>query len=231
MAIGAILGIAQAGMGIMGAFGQQSREAAAVTAENNARISQYKQLLKQYEFNNITALNRYNLKKLQYGQKLRSFDQAAQRGYRDSQRRLNQQLKAGRVATQNRQIDAAKALGAQRARGVSGNTANRLNAMTMSQFGRDQAMQAENLMTARQDYKYNVSDISNKLKASRKAAFGEVAFAPIAGPAPLRPTLRKYDGGGMQLASQIGSSLLGGINTASTLTAPGQGINKWLGLS
>ena len=85
-------------------------------------------------------------------------------------------------------------------------------------------------MQKRIDYQNNVTDLRDRLKAGRNAAYAQVAMAPVAGPAPMAPLMRQYDGGGLQLAAGIGSSLLSGVSTASSLTAPKQGINKWLGL-
>ena len=237
MAIGTILGIASAGTGILSGLGannaRAAQEAARVNETNKLRAAQYKQALKAYAYTQEVANTRYSLKKSQYRDQLFNFDKAAGKGYRDAQRRLNQQIRAGRVQDETRQIGMSAQRGMDRARNVSGRSASRLNAINLASFGRDQAMQAQNLMTARQDYQQNVGDIRDQLNAARRSAYSQVMFAPRPAPLPEGPVNANFTNPNSTLGTlgMIGSSLLSGIDTASTLTAPGQGINSWLGIS
>ena len=120
-------------------------------------------------------------------------------------------------------------MGALNARQVSGKSANRLRGSTLAAFGRNQAIRQQNLMNARDETSFAMQDVARKRNVADRAAYGDVMFAPTFGNSQLAPMLSQGPSS-MHLYAGIGNSLIGGVNTESSLTAPGQGINKLLGI-
>lgn len=230
MAFGTILGIASAGMGILGGIGSHNAQVDQVNAENKKRVSIYKQQIDEWNRKNKEAVGRYQAKKSVYSEQLRNNAEGANLANASQQRKLNQLYAGSRLKEQSAGIQQAQAIGALNARQVSGKSANRLRGSTLAAFGRNQAIRQRNLMNANQETSLAMQDVARKRNVADRAAYGNVMFAPTFGKSPLAPTMAQGPSS-MNLYAGIGNSLLGGVSTASSLTAPGQGINKLLGIN
>ncbi len=76
MAIGAILGVAQAGMGIASAFGSFNDQAAQAEAQNQALKQQYKQQLQIWDKTQRDSDQNYATRLGQYDLGMKSVDKA-----------------------------------------------------------------------------------------------------------------------------------------------------------
>jgi hypothetical protein len=155
---------------------------------NRAAADQYRQRLKirenQYIQDNILYGNRIS----RYQDQLYENRTAAGRAYEGEQNRLNEIYRTARFNTQARDIQAMQGLGRAAASGRTGASALRSSDNVYSQFGRNQAIQAQSLMGAQQAYGANTRDIRRKLAAGNRAAFYNVGPAPTPGVMPLAPT-------------------------------------------
>jgi hypothetical protein len=230
MAIGAILGIASAGLGMMGATGQHNAEVDRVNAENRYRRVVYKQELDNWNRKNIESAGRYETSKAMYQQQLSLNAEGAARANFGKQRALNQLYSSNKLKEQASGIQQAQAMGQVNAREVSGKSQDRLRGSTLAAFGRNQAIRQQNLMNARQETAIGMQDTTRQLNQANSKAFNNVMFRPTFTKAPIAPMMQKGPSTANLYAS-YGSSILGGISTASSLTAPGQGINGLLGIS
>jgi hypothetical protein len=226
---GAVLGIAQAGMGIMSAFGGHSAQVAQVDAENKYRREVYKQQLDEWKRKNLEANARYKTKVNMYEEQVENNSIGASRARFTQQRRLNQQYSQNKLQQQAAGIQQAQAIGAVNARQVSGKSQDRLRGSTLAAFGRNQAIRQQNLMNVRQETAMGMEEVNRQQNLANRKAHAEVMFAPTFSRAPVAPMVAQGPSS-MSLYAGIGSSLMSGFGTASELTAPGQGINKILGI-
>ena len=227
---GAVLGIAQAGMGIMSAFGANSAATAQANAENKYRKKVYKQQLDEWNRKNLESNARYRAKLNMYGDQLENNAVGASRAKFSQQRRLNQLYSQNKLQQQAAGVQQAQALGAVNARQVSGKTQDRLRGSTLAAFGRNQAIRQQNLMNARQETAMGMEEVNRQQNLANRKAHASVMFSPTYGRAPVAP-MAAQGPNNMSLYAGIGNSLMSGIGTASELTAPGQGINKLLGIN
>ena len=227
---GAVLGIAQAGMGIMGAFGSHNAQAAQIRAENKYRKTVYKQQINEWKRKNYESINRYSAQKIQYQEQQFNNEIGANRANAARQRQLNQTYAQTKLREQGAGVQQAKALGAVNAREVSGKSQDRLRGSTLAAFGRNQAIRQQNLMNARQQTSIDMGEVNRQKNLADKRAYSQVMFAPTFSKAPVAP-LMQAGPSSANLYAGIGNSLMSGIGTASSLTAPGQGINSLLGIN
>ena len=90
----------------------------------------------------------------------------------------------------------------------------------MMQFGRGQAVIAENLMSARNKYLDTTMDTNRELLSANRKAYQDVAIRPTPGVAPVRPTMTPGPSG-LSLASGLLGAGMSGFNTFDTLTPGG----------
>ena len=213
------LAAASAGSGILSAFGSHSKETAETRAQNQAAVNQYKQQLKIYDKQNKDAQQLYATRLGQYNLEMNEFDRAAAQGYGREMLKQNEALRAANLTKLSQSIQLAQRGGAAAAAGKSGRSALRLDQNTIGQFVRNQGVLAENLLSGDIARSQRMMDIRNQLQSSRNRAFSKVAIAPQNTIAPLKPT-QLSGPGSMGLFSNIGSSVIGGISTYQSLTAP-----------
>lgn len=229
MALGTILGIASFASGAMSSIAGHNAEAARVSASNKQRKLQYKMDKAEYRRKTGVALNRYKLKTINYKRQLennrRSFDNMQS----DALRGLNQQAARQRVASEAMEIQKQRVTGAIAARNVTGKSAARLSGATLAQFGRNQAIMQQNLRNQVDEANIKIERGRRALNTANEAAYTDVAFAPTFGPGPVSPMMESGPSSLGLFGSLLGNAV-SGVNTASSLTPSGQGINKLLGI-
>lgn len=213
------IGAAQAGSGILSAFGSYSKEKDETRAQNQAAVNQYKQRLKIYDKQNKDAQQLYATKLGQYNLEMNEFDRAAAQGYGREMLKQNEALRAANLSRLSQSIQLAQRGGAAAASGKTGRSARRLDQNTIGQFVRNQGVLAENLLSGDIARSQRMMDIRNQLQSSRNRAFSRVAIAPQNTIAPLKPT-QLSGPSNLGLFGSIGSSIIGGITTGMSLAAP-----------
>ena len=204
----------------MGAVGQHQSASAQASAQNAAATNNYKYQLKVRERNWDNTRHVYGQKVFQYGQQLDENSMAAARAYSKAQLNLNEQYTKAAFKNEGNLAKLVRSRGNFAAAGRTGRSADRLSAEQMMQFGRGQAVMAENLMSARNLYNSTTMDTNRELLSANRKAYQNVAIAPQPTVAPVRPTMTPGPSG-LSLASGLVGAATSGFNTFDTLTPGG----------
>ncbi len=210
------LGVASAAAGGIGAIGQHQSASAQASAQNAAATSNYKYQLKVRERNWDREVHRYGRQLHQYDGQLQENSMAGQRAYAGAQRKLNSAYKQASFKQQANLVNLLKGSGKMAAAGRTGRSADRLDNQIVSQFGRNQAIAAENLMGAGFAYDRQTADIRREVESSNKQAYEKVALNPQPGVAPPPPVMTPGPSGLGLAAGLIGAGV-DGYNTYNSL--------------
>lgn len=217
------LGIASAASGIAGSVGQYQSGQAAADAQNAATRRQFKDLERQ----RYGAWQREQLKfgygKVKYEQEKANIYDAYGSAVADKQRALNERFKQAAFNNQAQVQQLLKSQGQMAAAGRSGRSAERVNDSVLGQFGRNQAIQAEALASARQGYMSQVDKLRNAMRSDLNKAYSPVAIRPVPGVAPSPPTMAAGPSA-LGLVAGIGGSIVDGFSTYNSLKAPTTGL-------
>lgn len=176
------------GLGAISSIGQYQQDQNRARIQNQAAMDDYKQRLRIRAAEIVQRDGEYNLDTFAYKKKLINLGESAQAAYQTEQLRMNELFKQARFARQAENIELAKATGRQAARGVSGKTAARMQAMDVAAYGRNQAIRAQSLFSAETGSELRKQRIQRDLTANREAAYAKVAFAPNRPFMPMEPT-------------------------------------------
>ncbi len=212
----AALGVASFASGALGAVGQHQSASAQASAQNAAATSNYKYQLKVRERSWDREVHRYGRQLHQYDSQLQENSMAGQRAYAGAQRKLNSAYKQASFKQQANLVNLLIGSGRMANAGLTGKTADRLDNQIVSQFGRNQAIAAENLMGAGFAYNRQTADIRREVESSNKQAYEKVALNPQAGVAPPPPVMTPGPSG-LGLAAGLISSGVDGYNTYNSL--------------
>ena len=214
------LGAASAAASGMSAIGQHQSASAQASAQNQAAINNYKYQLKVRE-------RKWDQTRHVYGQKIHQFNQtvdenqmAAARGYAAAQRNLNSQFSKAAFNQEGRLAKLVRSQGNFAAAGRTGRSVDRLGAEQMMQYGRGNALMAENLIGAQAGYDNKTESLNRQLLSANRKAYSDVAIAPQPGVAPVAPTMMPGPSG-LSLASGLLSAGMAGVNTTDQMTPGG----------
>ena len=222
MALPAIMGIAQAGMGIMGSIGGHNSQVDQARAQNEAMMRQYKYQLQIRDKRYKDEQQIYATKLGMYDLKMKAADRAASRAYGIEQ--YNQSSRIKQAAFQNLQLNQAmaKSGGAAAAAGKSGRSAQRMDQQVEADFVRNQEMIAYNLLAAEEARDYRELGIADQLQGQRNQAFADVAVAPTI-PLELPEPVQNAGPSSAGMMLGIGNSILKGIGGFMGNAAPDPG--------
>ena len=180
-------------------------------ASNAASREQYEQQLKirSAKWNANRAV--WNNKLVDYKGEYGSNQEAAGRAWASEQYRLNEQFQQ---AAFQKQDMLAQLIGAQGQLGASeqtGRTAGRLQMEQVAAYGRNNAVIAENLASARGAMMQRNEDIRRQMISQNNRAWSEVAMSPVGDLAPPPPRMQGQGANILGMVAGIGSSVLGGI--------------------
>ena len=213
----AALGVASMASGVMGSVGQHQSASAQAAAQNQAATSNYKYQLKVRERNWDREVHRYGRQLHQYDSAKQENSMAGQRAYSGAQRKLNSIYQQASFKQQANLVNLLKGSASGAAAGRTGRSAARLDNQIVGQFGRNQAIAAENLMGAGFAYNRQVEGIQREVDSSNKQAYEKVALAPQAGIAPPPPVMTPGPSG-LGLAAGILDAGVSGVNTYNELS-------------
>ena len=206
------LGVASFATGAIGAVAQHRAASAQASAANAAATSNYKYQLKMRE-------RAWDQERHVYGQKIHQFNKAvtnntaaANRAYAAEQRRLNEIYNKAAFSQQSQLGKLLKSQGITAAAGRSGKSADRIEQSITAQYGRNQAITTESLISAQLKSKYQNEAIRRELISSNNQAYGNVAIAPQPGIAPPPPVMQRGPSS-MSLLSGLGQAALGGYQS------------------
>lgn len=217
-----VVGAISAVSGIASAVGGYQSQSAAVAAQNKAAINNYKYQVAQRENDWRQTLTAWGHKRLQYKAQTDENFLGAQKGYQQEQQRLNEIYQKARFTNQDQLNKMLASQGMNYARGATGQSAQRSNAMMLAALGRSQAQTAASLASARDAADFNKQSIRDQLISANRQAYGQVALKPVAGIAPPPPVLQSGPSA-LSLIGGIGSAVASGFSTYNSLKAPNPG--------
>lgn len=219
----AAIGVVSAASGIAGSIGSHQSAQAQADAANASTMRQWRDANKRRKASWQRESLRYDYQKLQYKQETNAINESLGRAYTGQQLALNEQFKKAAFNNQAQVQQLLKLQGTTAAMGRTGRSAQRLEDGMLAQFGRNQAIQAESLASARQGYRSQVDVLRAQAEGDRRRAFSSVAMQPVAGVAPSPPVMQAGPSG-LSLAAGIGSSIASGFSTYNDLKAPTTGL-------
>lgn len=200
----------------VGSFAQGSAQAA---AQNKAAKQNYEYQIAQRENKWRQTLSAWGHKRLEYKQTVQENEAAAWAGYTQEQQRLNEVYKDVKFKNQDALIQLIDAQGSMAASGQTGQTAQRMQVAAMAAYGRNQAINAESLISARNRMINSNDNIRRQQMSANNRAYSQVALRPIAGFAPPPPVMTPGPSP-LSLIGGIGSAIAGGIGEMQSLQAP-----------
>lgn len=215
----AALGIASMASGIAGSVGQHQSASAQAAAANSGAMRQYKYQLKVKERNYDRERERYKVNVANYQQAVADNQDAATRAYVSEQARLNNIFTTAAFQQQGQLVQLMQGSDKMAATGMRGRSANRLDNDILSQFGRNQAIMAESLLTARTGFDRKVQGIRREQLSANNQAYNPVAVAPEYGINPPAPVMQQGPSG-LSLLAGIGSAAVDGYSTYQNLKPP-----------
>ena len=213
------LGAVSAASGIAGSVGQYQSAQAQADAANASTMRQWRDLQKRRKTSWQRESLRYDYQKLQYEQETSAINESLGRAYSGQQLALNEKFKQAAFNNQAQVQQLLKLQGLSAAAGRTGRSNDRLDATALAQFGRNQAIKAESLASARKGYLNQVDNLRFQAEGDRRRAFSSVAMQPVPGVAPSPPVMQSGPGA-LGLISGIGSALATGYGTYNDLKAP-----------
>lgn len=216
------MGIAQAGMGIMGAIGGHNNQVAQARAQNEAMMKEYDYRLQIRDKKWKDELQIYATKLGQYDLQMKAADRAATRAYATEEYKQHQRLKSANFSTLKLSQALAKTGGQQVAAGRGGRSARRLDREVENAFIANQNMIAANLLSAEETSQMSALNIRDQLQSAQNQAYSNVAIAPSQPMELLEPTQNAGpSSAGMMLG--IGNSILKGVGGMMNNMAPDPG--------
>jgi hypothetical protein len=221
----AVAGVGAGGkaLGQVGNFMQQRAQAKAV---NQGRANQYRNQLAMRELKYNTDVNAYSARMSDYRAGNLERADAASLAYQAAQGQLNETNRAAAYGSLGATQQLAAAQGRAAARGVSGQSAALQQQSLMSAFGRDQALQMDNLLRARYAYDRQTARTRNQLTSANRTAFNKIGPAPIAGIAPPKPVFQQGPSG-LALVGNLAATAASGVGDAYSMSDAGNG-GSWL---
>ena len=216
-----MLGALSAVFGIASSIGGFASSSAATAATNRDRLLQWQMQQQDYLTKGFDAYSRYNMKKAQYQSQLTYNKEAFGDTVFAGDRKMEQLGRQKSYADEQSRLTKAAALGTVQASGMQGVTAGRMRGAVMSQFGRQQQLAAENLLSKKQDVLLNRDTAYRQMIKANQDAYADVYIPPKAGPAPVVPTMQPGPNPLTRIGG-IGDSLIGGFQLHKSLQPPGQ---------
>lgn len=203
---GIIIGAATAVMGSMQSIAGYQQQQAQYEYEQQVADTQY-----QYQ------MRAYQASQQAYEQQIKANEAAANRAYQQEQLKLKGEYDKAQQSAQELLIGKLKAQGSVLASGRTGKSIALLASDAEREYGKDLANLGTNLGYSSDEYSFSVLGIEEQARsANAQAAEARLIqpLKPMMGPPP--------SSAGMILG--IGSSILGGVSTGMSLTAP-KGFN------
>lgn len=196
MCLPVVFGLVSAGLSFAG-------QVAANDAANAAAAQDYRYQIARRDADWKMQLSSWGHKKLEYQKSIDSNSAAADRGYAAEQTRLNELFMQ---AAFQKQADMQQLIGVQgaiQANGQSGASVAKMDQAALAAFGRNQAIAAEQLTSARAAAIQRNEDIRLQLQGQNNKDYSQVALAPVAGIAPQPPIMRDNTSAFLGLASGV----------------------------
>ena len=216
----AALGVAQAGVGIMGAIGGQSQAQAQADAQNAQITAQNKQNEINYKYRNAQQTNNWAntqeewlAKKSQYSEQMYENRDSIGKAYGAASMandKLYRDFIGGSTSARMQALAASTGTGETR-----GRTADRLAKLPAAQAGVQVAQMRDNVRLSQENIKYSMHEARDQYAKQNRENWRAVSIAPK--PGMRAPALQQQAGvagpGSMGMLAGIGGALLSGYKT------------------
>lgn len=223
----AALGVAQAGVGIMGAIGGQQSASASAAAQNAQISAQNTQNKINYKYRNAQQTNewtntqeQWRAKKSQYSEQLYENRDSIGKAYGAASmanEKLYRDFVGQSQSIRMQQLAASTGTGETR-----GRTANRLSKLPEAQAGMQMAAARDNVKYQQDNINFSMHEARDQYAKQNRENWRAVSIAPK--PGMRAPALQQQAGvagpGSMGLMSGIGGALLSGYSAYKGLSAP-----------
>jgi hypothetical protein len=206
----------------MGAIGghQAAQDQANNTNESLTRTYKHQLMVREAKWNN--SLNDWSNRRTDFKQSVLSNREAAGRAYASEQQRLNEMYQQAAFSKQDMLTKLLQASGMSQASGRSGNSAQRLQTMHLAAYGRNNAVLAETLSSAKNAMKTRNEQTWYQQMSENNKAWNKVSMAPVPDIAPPPPQLVAGPSG-MGLAAGLLGAVAQGASALGGLKAPSAG--------
>jgi hypothetical protein len=214
LAIG--LGSSLLGMGSSKKAEQQARKDAEAQAQYQNQTNllnwMYAKQMRDFEFNENLKI--YGKSQEVYNAQKQYNNDAASRSYEAESRKVDEYLQELAFKKQDMFVEMLSKRGQADASGRSGRSAGRLSNMSVAQYGRDNAILAENLVSRYRQHGIDNANIGLQKVGADNDAYSRLGLAPVRppdSPLPL-PVPVASGGGGTNPLLSIGNAALGAVS-------------------
>lgn len=180
-------------------------------AANAAARKQYEQQLKIRNAKWEATRAVWNNKLVDYKGEISSNQEAAGRAWASEQYRLNEQFQQAALQKQDMLAQLVGAQGQLGAREVTGNSAKRLQMEQVAAYGRNNAIIAANLASARGAMMQRNEDVRRQMISENNKAWSQVALPPVGDLAPPPPQMQGHGASILGMVTGIAGAVIGGI--------------------
>lgn len=150
-------------------------------------LDQYKYNLAIREFDYMNSMLQYQKSEQIYQQQLGYNNLAAQQAAESERQKLRETVMASAFENQDMMIELLQQEGLIQARGVAGNSTEKMMQASMAQLGRNQAVLAESLTSAQRQTNRNLENVYLQKYGADLAAEANRMLKPMKAPAPPVP--------------------------------------------
>lgn len=170
---------------------------------------EYAKQIRDFEYNQ--SLRIYSKSKEVYGKQLGYNKSAAARSYEAENRKMREYLQGLAFQKQDGLIQMLQARGKVQAGMTPGRSGQRLLGDVLSQYGRNNAVLAENLLSAYKQQQSDLGDIALQKQGADLAAYERLGLEPLKPPTPPRPLSKPAAGGSSNPLLAIGGTIVNAI--------------------
>ena len=214
------LGVASAAVSGAGTVASYAGQQAQTNAQNQSIANDYRRrqaLQMKQTYQDYAA---YNTSKADYNRQLTFNKESAARAYQSERTKLNNILAQAAFASQANLAKKAQAQGSIAATGQAGQSVARAQRMVEAAFGRNDAITAASLRSARNAMKIRNEETTRKLNNANETAYSKIYLGP-GQPVPLTPPALIPGPSPIGLFAGLGSAALGGVQTGLTAKKEG----------
>ena len=200
---------------------KQAEEQAQYQNMTNLMNWMYAKQLRDFEYNENLRI--YGKSQEVYAAQKQYNNDAASRSYEAESRKVDEYLQELAFKKQDMFVDMIGKRGQSDATGRSGRSAGRISNMTLSQYGRDNAVLAENLVSRHRQHGIDNANIGLQKVGADNEAYSRLGLAPNRvpdQPLPLPVPAGGGGGGGNSLLS-IGSTAIGAVSAGLSFSGSG----------
>ena len=193
---------------------QQQRDAEKLTDwENKTAELNYKHILKIRDFEFKQNKRIFEKSKEVYSMQLAFNAQAASRAYESENRKADEYLQNLSFKKQDMLVELVKERGKVQATDTVGRSSKRLLRDSLAQYGRNNAILAENLVSFTKQHKSDLEGIRLQKMGADLDAYSRLGLKPQKGPKPPKPKDKPTATGSTSPSLMIASSVTGAISS------------------